>query len=138
MTEETEETENKVHEYDPVIYPRKLWVTFIEDGEEISDFRDADSKAVLEPVTNCYACTFHNVEHGDGGFIGELICLVHGQEIDVQHIAHEAVHAANGILEGIGAGISTSNDEAQAYLVGWVAKCINEVVTNKESDNESE
>jgi hypothetical protein len=52
--------------------------------------------------------------------------------VDVQHIyiavfngepgtlSHEAVHAANYMLDRAGVKISFENDEAQAYLVGHI------------------
>ena len=35
-------------------------------------------------------------------------------------VAHEALHAANYMLKHAGVKISAENDEAQAYLVGWL------------------
>lgn len=39
-------------------------------------------------------------------------------------IAHEALHAANRVLEHVGVEISTTNDEAQAYLLTYILKNI--------------
>lgn len=39
-------------------------------------------------------------------------------------IAHEALHAANYCLQDAGVEVTTQNDEAQAYLLGWVVKQI--------------
>ena len=36
---------------------------------------------------------------------------------DLPSLVHECVHAANGILDHVGVGVSLSNDEAQAYLI---------------------
>lgn len=35
-------------------------------------------------------------------------------------ISHEALHTANAILDDRGIGVSLSNDEAQAYLMGYI------------------
>jgi hypothetical protein len=39
-------------------------------------------------------------------------------------IAHEADHLCNQLFKSIGAIVDTSNDEAHAYLLGWVVKQI--------------
>jgi hypothetical protein len=35
-------------------------------------------------------------------------------------IGHEIIHIKNYIFNQIGARIDTENDEAEAYLVGWI------------------
>ena len=39
-------------------------------------------------------------------------------------IAHEADHLCNQLFKSIGATVDTSNDEAHAYLLGWIVKQI--------------
>ena len=46
-------------------------------------------------------------------------------------ITHESIHAANCILHGAGVGVTLENDEAQAYLAGWIAKKITEFYFSK-------
>lgn len=41
-------------------------------------------------------------------------------------IAHEALHVTNYILHCTGVGVTLENDEAQAYLLGWITKKLTE------------
>lgn len=44
-------------------------------------------------------------------------CVIHSRSIAVSVIAHEAVHAANFIMDGMGMVADFNNDELQAYMV---------------------
>lgn len=48
----------------------------------------------------------------------KYLILINRNTPDV--IAHEALHITNYILEDCGITIDTTNDEVQAYLLGWV------------------
>lgn len=48
-----------------------------------------------------------------------------------KNIAHESTHAALEIFAYVGARISYDNQEPYAYLVGWIADCIDKVKNNK-------
>lgn len=62
-----------------------------------------------------------------GGFIAAIIL----SDTSTQVIAHECVHAANGILEAVGVLHSPKNDEAFAYLVGYLANVCQEFIDQK-------
>lgn len=50
------------------------------------------------------------------------------EDADANTIAHEAVHAAWRCLQWVGITVSVDNQEALAYLVGWVAQQITDFV----------
>ena len=53
--------------------------------------------------------------------------------MDVETISHESVHVASCIFNdcGLRMGFADQQDEHFAYLVGWVAKCIDKVKKDK-------
>lgn len=39
-------------------------------------------------------------------------------------LAHEAFHAAHGILSYCGVNLSTDSEESYAYMIGWITECV--------------
>ena len=121
-----------IHEFDPVIYPRKLWVTYDATTEELNTkfpngdyygnrFKDEDSY---------YAITYHI---GDADGKGGVLIRFFNKEESMQpwNIAHEAIHAAGRILQYVGVEADFENDEAFAYLTTWIVKCCCKVKEGK-------
>lgn len=104
----------KIHEFDPQIYPRKLWIA-------ITD------KAVFdaEPLDETVAARVEGAHDGVNG--GVLIRFRNKKSLTPKHATHEAIHAAMVILEYAGVKLDYQNQEPLAYLAGWVAECIEEV-----------
>jgi hypothetical protein len=127
---------DQIHRFDPVIYPRKLWIVkgcekkFINDrfverlGEEIALYDDERNEADCTVI-----CDVILKETEECGY------LVYIQsDLSIGQIAHEAVHVAVGLFKDIGAYLDPDNQEPFAYLVGWIADCINQVETGKLKD----
>lgn len=125
-----------IHEFYPLIYPRRMWVVkgcneeFIKDkfterlGEEIV-FENLDG--------NESACTvLPRVKLKENGKYGHLVYIQ--SRLSVGDIAHEAVHVATELFSEIGSFHTADNQEPFAYLVGWVADCIYQVATGKFKD----
>lgn len=58
---------------------------------------------------------------------GRMLSWWHGDQVYIgvyasspSALAHEAFHASNIVLEQRGIKADTDNDEAQAYLIGWI------------------
>ena len=66
---------------------------------------------------NAVTINFH------GGHIG--ILLTHKSEIGT--ISHECCHAVNKIFDHIGYRLDMDNDEAYAYLLGWVTQTVYDI-----------
>lgn len=114
----------KIYEFDPQIYPRKLWVSVGVPFEELKDeFED------LKPMEKA---SYAQVDH-----VGKLKpeirggLLVRFEDLDALkrfgNITHETIHVATDIFDYIGAYHDPKNQEPFAYLCGWIAKCIEEV-----------
>lgn len=128
-----------IHQFDPVIYPRKIWVVATKDenivknnfsernGEEMT-FSDCTGNEAIASVIPC-------TQKGSG-FYGFLIWIQDKKKFDVGTVAHESVHVASQIFNdtGMTLGFTNGRDEHYAYLVGWIADCINQVKTGKFKD----
>ncbi len=118
---------NKVHEFDPLIYPRKLWVTVGCSTQDLKDMFDG----CINDMDDCYAYTVNVKIRKLDNRGGVLIRFGSRKDLSTQIIAHESVHAAMNIFDYVDAVADTKNQEPLAYLVGWVADCINQVKTGK-------
>ncbi|MBR8706941.1 hypothetical protein [Bacteroides pyogenes] len=110
----------KIHEFDPLIYPRKLWVvvgtdTFSDRFEGVSEWDDA-ADAIVDCVYD---------KQKDLG--GVLVRFKSKKSMTVSTISHESLHIAMNIFDYIGAKADSMNQEPLAYLVGWIAGKINQV-----------
>lgn len=122
----------KIHEFDPVIYPYRLWIvvdkttdflceTFTEYNHEPIVFADgfvdtaeAFTMAVRKKETKEY---------------GVVVFMRSKKDMSYKIAAHEASHAAKLLFEHIGADMK--EHEPFEYVVGWIADCIYKVKTGK-------
>lgn len=113
------------------IYPIKIYVVINPTDDFIKEnfLNNDDSEIKLD--CNYYTMAF---VHGNvvflksDGKIGILVSIIN-KNIKVDAIAHEATHVANMIWDWIGE--NEPSDEANAYLVGYAAKCINNAIKNR-------
>lgn len=122
-----------IHEFDPCIYPRLLWVV---KGGTLEDIRKTlEIPELGEDDKNGGAVTVsaYDNENQRGGF---LIWFPKASDIKRgDWMAHEASHVALGIFDYIDAEAKASDSEPFSYLVGWVFKCIDTVRKFKEVKN---
>ena len=113
-----------IHTFDPVIYPRKLWITYDATPEELNEmFPTGDiNGAPFKDETGYYGITYRTADKDNKG--GILIRFSDNKEaMTPWNITHEAVHAAGYICNYIGIDADWDNDEAFAYLTTWIVKC---------------
>lgn len=111
-----------IHEFDPQIYPRMLWVTVGVPYKELKEeFEDLDPMADNSEAEVIYT-TRTGTEDG-----GVLIRFENAAAMSLRNICHEATHAAVGIFDYIGAPVDINHQEPFAYLTGWVASCLEKV-----------
>ena len=104
-------------EYNPQIYPLKIWIYIGE--EKITMFDEDIEELELDEEAATYAVQFKGV----GGI---LIVFRSKDVMTMKTIAHESAHAAIHIFEYIGAEITASAEEPFAYLSGWISGCCEE------------
>jgi len=98
---------------DVPIYSAKLVFTTTrkEAVEQISKFFEDKEKTI------CILAAADALAKDDG-----LHYFIFAEANKIDDVAHEAVHTANRILTNAGIKITQRNDEALAYLVGYIMK----------------
>lgn len=123
-----------IHEFDPQIYPRMLWVVKGGNHEELKErFEFAELDEDTKSGGAVTAVAYDN-ERQRGGF---LVWFPKASEMvnNTDWMAHESAHVALGIFDYVGAKVTSEDSEPFAYLVGWVFKCLDTVRKYKEVKN---
>lgn len=131
----------KIDKYDPVVYPRLLWVaTEITDLDNvfvfcnINDFTkenpDTYKNLVEDYETGCTSAMTIPVIHKSSGRSGVLVLIFDLNSDDLSNtIPHEATHVTDYIFDSLGLSADVfSRNECYAYLLGWAASCISSSV----------
>lgn len=112
------------YEYDPGLYPRMLWVAIGLKPENLECvFKDEKGKPLRFDFAQADAVTYAEVRKCSDNKIGELVVfdnLATARLVGV--VSHEASHVCDAIEEAIG---MEHGGEASAYLIEWIASCIN-------------
>ena len=127
-----------IHEFDPCIYPRLLWVVKGGSLEEIRktlefDELDEDFQSTGGAVT---IAAYDNAKK-KGGFLVWFPCASDMTK-NSYWMAHEASHVALGIFDYVGAEAKAADSEPFAYLVGWAFECLDKVRKYKDYGEEKE
>jgi len=59
---------------------------------------------------------------------GVYSVIFHKDAISPGNIAHEALHLLHDIMEYVDMGANTNDDEAQAYLIGFIVDLIHQAI----------
>lgn len=122
----------KLLRFDPVIYPRSLWVAVGLTAEEINQALSLTDGRPIEtdsdPTTR--STTYPFVMDRSNGNHGTLVAIWM-DDIKDEEIAHEAFHAAMTMLYDVGVKYFADDQEPSAYMVGWVFGKIQGVVRGK-------
>lgn len=111
------------YEYDPVIYPRRLYVVIGYDTKFLKNVFAYDGGRELEDIDdNSNGVTYFEVMRKDNKKIGELVVFPSKKEMTMNVISHESSHVCDGIEEALGI---SHGGEHSAYLMGWIASCVN-------------
>ena len=118
------------HEFDPAIYPVKLWISITNDLGAIKE------KFKLYPSQQEISINFSQkdalaglVYHIENKKIGVLIVFESKKCCTIENITHECYHAVDEIWKHLSEEYWGS--EATAYLIGWMADCCWKVKTRK-------
>lgn len=109
-----------VHQFDPEIYPRKLWVCFNATKEVLEEH--LEFVGCIDPEWYKQAGAITSMATCKKTKCGGLVVWTKDSKMPVDYISHEATHVAQYIFEYIGE--DNLKGETFAYLVGWVAKQI--------------
>lgn len=119
-----------IHQFDPLIYPVKLWVAITKDNKSLNErfMWKYDNSDIDIDFDNNDGIT-GLVKSRENNLIGVLIVFENKKAVTISNIAHESSHAVDDIWTRIGE--KNVGHEANAYLIGWIAKCINEAKNSK-------
>jgi hypothetical protein len=113
------------YEYDPVIYPRLLWVAI---GVGLKDLKEAfDELPDDDDGVEYNGVVYERVSRKSDGAYGILACFPSRKVMTMSVLCHEASHIVDAIEEQTGI---KHGGEPSAYLIGWVAKSLNEARLN--------
>ena len=133
----------KIHKYE-TIYPRTLWIVNVENDDPTSLLKrfvffknlpgwstvdgsidDELCDSAESAIAGCYI-----VQEKSTGILGMLLVIFRSGDMDTATIAHESVHIADYYFQVTGCNSEdfTDGNEAYAYLVGWAAGCIANVL----------
>lgn len=111
------------YKYDPVIYPRQLCVAIGMSQEDANKcFEGRNGEVLAVDFFNYDAITYDNVmEKVDKKFCS-FINFASKDSMRMGVCCHEASHACDAIEDAIG---MEHGGEPSAYLIGWIASCVN-------------
>ena len=113
------------YEYAPVIYPRLLWVAI---GVELKDLKEAfDELPDDDDGVEYNGVVYEKVSRKSDKRYGILACFPSRKVMTMSVLCHEASHIVDNIEEQTGI---EHGGEPSAYLIGWVAKSLNEARLN--------
>ena len=111
------------YEYDPVIYPRLLCVAIGMSQEDANKcFEGRDGKVLKVDFSNSDAITYDTVREKENKRLCSFINFASKDSMKMGVCCHEASHACDNIEDDIG---MEHGGEPSAYLIGWIASCIN-------------
>lgn len=121
---------NIFYEFDPILYPIKLWIAKNPTTESlVNTFKSSDDSPLnLKFNDHSSAQTYNRVVVKKDTLDYGVFILLH-RNVDVSIVAHESNHAARIIWDWLREG--EIGNEADAYLVGWIADCCWKVKTGK-------
>jgi hypothetical protein len=124
-----------INEFDPIIYPFKLWIIVSNNPkvieEKFNDINNNKIEYIANKTRNCKAFSMP-VKGKRSGRSGAVIFFYSKKDITYKTAAHESSHVAKYLFEFIGA--STKEHEPFEYLVGWMAECCERAKHNKPHD----
>lgn len=117
-----------IYEFDPVIYPFKLWVCTNPDESMTEKLFLDDDQLLISLHHNMLTTAGTNSTDSRLG----VLVFGHKKYFTVKNIAHESAHVADYFFESLAIekGKFSDRNEAYAYLVGWAADCMEQVRTN--------
>ena len=111
------------YEYDPVIYPRLLCVAIGMNQEDANRCFEGRNNEILKvDFSDSDAMTFDEVRKKSNKKFCSLINFASKDSMRMGVCCHEASHACEAIEYAIG---MKHGGEPSAYLIGWIASCIN-------------
>lgn len=124
-----------IHEFNPCIYPRLLWVVkggSLEEIRKTLEFGELDED---QESGGAVTISAYDNANKKGGFLVWFPCASDMTK-NSYWMAHEASHVALGIFDYIGSEVGANDSEPFSYLVGWAFECMDKVRKYKDYGKE--
>lgn len=130
----------EIHEFDPVIYPLRVWVTIKPSPKDvINKFYGLDMEGLVTDLSeddiapkDGRIAQANTVVHKSDNQKGVIVIIHRPSYMRTRTICHEACHCADFFCDELGITSRSFEDgEAYAYLTGWIAGCIEKVKLSK-------
>lgn len=96
----------QIHQFDPVIYPFKLWVAVTDNIAVLNERFCRMNRADLDMKVDDYEAVTYYVKEREGNlYKGSLIVFIEERWMTIKIIAHEATHVARRCWEHVGEDI---------------------------------
>lgn len=122
-----------IREFDPVIYPFRLWGIVGGTDKEITDsflqYEGEEIESLDKGISKSEAFAMPVISKESNRY-GVVVYFVNRRVMTCSVIAHESSHAAKFLFEHIGADVK--EHEPFEYVVGWIAGCCEKAKKNKE------
>lgn len=122
----------ELYKFDPIIYPYKLWIAIGNTPQEIEDkFYGYDGKLIKNLVNDTKGMVAFAMPVMDkrGDYLGCVIYFRNRKTMNYNYITHECLHATKYLCTHV--DIDMSWHEPSEYIMGWMAKCCEEVKKRK-------
>ena len=117
-----------IFEFNPQIYPRRLWMSVGASTEELQE--KFGKEVIKEDLDDSYYAETYPIQQKEPLLGGVLIRFQDLKAMTPENMAHEATHAAIEIFDYCDCRIDVENQEPFSYLMGWIVKCCDEVKNN--------
>ena len=111
----------------PIYSPAKLYVCKNCTIKDIEKHFDNCRLELVDDSWDAYClCLVKDKKTGDSCNVIILrdVMFTYDKAGQIGILAHEAFHAAHGILSYCGVNLSDSSEESYAYMIGWITECI--------------
>lgn len=120
-----------IQEFDPVIYPFRVWVIIDKTPNVIADnFKEYNGNVIefITSDTNRLQAFTMPVQSIENPMYGVVLFFRSKRSMTYEVVAHESSHAAKYLFEHINAEMK--EHEPFEYVVGWIAGCCEKVKKN--------
>lgn len=120
-------SKGKIYEFDPLIYPRLLWVVKGSEDFVKSNFRKKDGSELSDDEVDMRFCDAWvcKCERKADNRLGIVFFFDSG--IEAKQLVHECYHALTAFVSEINADLpdyeSDGMEEFAAYLIEWIFDC---------------
>lgn len=118
-------TKKGYYEYDPEVYPRRLYIMIGATEEDVRKCFDDVGEPDSDGKDDIAATTIPEVISKANGKYGNLIVFRSKRDMDIGKVSHEAFHVLGSIMDVMPLKREPyGTNEHLSYLLQWIVRCI--------------